>query len=301
MKTGLFAPSKRSGLIFHGSLLVALGAISAWAVWKLSGSGPGALFAAYLVLGILAFAPMPLLAYRAYALFRALYRLDRDGLELRWGLRDEVIPLSDIEWVRSPSDLARPIVLPSIRLPGAVLGLRRHEDLGVVEFLASNVRDLLLVATPRRVYAISPADPAGFADIFARAVELGSLRTAKSRSLYPSFVFSQAWRAAPVRFMWLATLFLNVGLVIWISLLIPSSARFALGFGPDRTPAAVPSVQLVILPLVSAFFSLLCWGSGLFFFRWGRRKILAMILWGSSVVSSLAFLMAVLFIVGTPV
>jgi hypothetical protein len=255
----------------------------------------------YLLIGLIAFAPVPLLGYRAYALYRAHYRLDRDSLELRWGLRNEIIPLADIEWVRPADDLTHPLVAPPIPMPGAVLGLRRHPDLGIVEFVSSRARGLLLVGTPKRVYAISPAQPVDFLDTFARAVELGSLREARPKSLYPSSVFALAWESGLVRYLWLATLFLNLGLAAWVSLLIPSSPLFALGYRPDSSPDAVPSVQLIILPLVSGLLSLVGWIAGLFFFRWGKRRIISTMLWGAAAVSSVCFLLAVLFIVMTPV
>ena len=300
MNTGLFPPSKRGGLLFHALLLVALAGLSAWGFWQLSATAVGPAFVLYLLVGLIAFAPIPLLGYRAYALYRAQYRLDRDTLELRWGLRNEIIPLADIEWVRPVEDLTHPLAAPPIPMPGAVLGLRRHRDLGIVEFVASTWRGLLLVGTPKRVYAISPAQPADFLDTFARAVELGSLREAPPKSLYPSFVFAHAWESGLVRYLWLAGLFLNLGLAAWISLLIPSSPFFALGYRPDRSPDAVPSGQLIIIPLVSAFLSLVGWIAGLFFYRWGKRQTISIVLWGASALSSLFFLLAVLFIVMTP-
>jgi hypothetical protein len=300
MNTGLFPPSKRIGLLFHGFLLIALTGISAWGFWRLSAIHAGPSFVLFLVLGLVAFIPIPLLAYRAYALYRAQYRVDRDSLELRWGLRSEVIRLADIEWVRSPQDLTHPLTIPALRLPGAILGLRRHRDLGLVEFLASSARDLLLVATPHKVFAISPEAPGDFLETFSRAVELGSLGEAHSKSLYPSFVFAKAWQSGWVRYLWMATLFLNLGLAVWVTLLIPSSQTIALGLQPDRSPDAVPSVQLVILPLVSSFLSLLGWIAGLFFYRWGKRQAISIVMWSSGVGSSLLFLLSVLFIVLTP-
>jgi hypothetical protein len=300
VNTGLFPPSKRNGLLFHGALLVVLGVVCTWAVLNVSAAGAGTLFVLYLLLAIGAFAPIPFLSYRAYALFRSQYRLDRNSLELRWGLRDEHIPLSDIEWVRSESDLARAVAIPPVPMPGAVLGLRRDRDLGVIEFLASSTRHLLFVATAKRVYAISPAEPVRFVETFARAVELGSLKVSQPKSLYPSFVFARAWRSGLARYLWLAALFLNIGLVAWMGLLIPSSPRFALGFGPDRSPTTVPSIQLVILPLLSTFLSLAGWFAGLYFYRWRRWQTLAMIIWGSGALSSFLFMIAVLYIVTTP-
>jgi hypothetical protein len=268
---------------------------------NLSRATAGPIFVTFLLVALVTFAPLPLLAYRTYALFRAIYILNRDSLQLRWGLRDEHIPLADIEWVRSVQDLAYPLIMPSLYFPGALLGLRRHRDLGVVEFLASEKKNLLLIATSKRVYAISPSDPADFTQTFSRAVELGSLASVKSKSIYPSFIVGQAWASGPVRFLWLATLFVNIGLAAWVSLLIPSLPGVALAIGPQRTSAAVPSVQLAILPLVSSFLALVGWAAGLYFYRWGRRQVLSVVIWVSGALSSLIFLIAALFIVSTPV
>jgi len=280
---------------------VLLATASGWGFSNLFRTGSGFNFVVYLLVGLIAFAPIPLLAYRAYALFRAEYILDRDSLELRWGLRDEDIPLTDIEWVRSIHDLTHPLILPPLPMAGALLGLRRHRDVGVVEFIASDKKNLLLVATAKRVYAISPADPVEFTQTFARAVELGSLTPAEPRSVYPSFVITEAWQSGWVRYLWLAGLFLNIGLTVWISLLIPLFSQIALGFRPDRTLDAVPSIQLVILPLVSTFLALAGWVAGLYFYRWEKRRALSVIIWASSTLTSMLFLIAVLFIVSTPI
>jgi hypothetical protein len=301
VNTGLFPPSKRNGLILHGILLALFAGAVVWGFSNLFGAGGGLNFVVYLLAGLIGLAPIPILGYRAYALYRAQYILDRDSLELRWGLRDEDIPLTDIEWVRSTRDLTEPLGLPAMTLPGAILGLRRHRDLGVVEFLASDRKKLLLVATAKRVYAISPAKPLEFTQTFARAVELGSLTPAQPRSQYPSFLLTQAWQSGLVRFLWLAALFLNIGLIAWVSLLVPAVSKIALGFRPDRTPDAVSSIQLVILPLVSVFLSVAGWTTGLSFYRWEKRRALSVIIWASGALTSLLFLVAVLFIVTTPI
>lgn len=301
MATGLFPPPKRNGLLLHSVLLVILILVSGWGFLNFSRADVGLLFVLYLLVGLAAFAPIPLLGYRAYALWRAYYVLDRDRLKLHWGLRDESIPLTDIEWVRPVNDLTHPLRLPPMPVPGALLGLRRHPDLGVVEFMASESKRLLLVATAKRVYAISPADPAEFTQTFARAVELGSLTPVAAKSIYPSFIVTQAWESGLVRYLWLAALFLNIGLFAWVSFLIPSFPQVALGLRPDHTPDAVPSVQLIILPLVSAFLALTGWLAGLFFYRWEKRRVLSVLIWASSALTSLLFLISVLFIITTPV
>ncbi len=301
MNTGLFPPSKRNGLLLHGVLVVIFLAISAWGFYNLTREDVGPNFVVYLLVGLIAFAPAPLFGYRAYALLHAEYILDRDSLELRWGLRDEDIPLSDIEWVRPVSDLTHPLRLPPMPMTGAILGLNRHPDLGIVEFMASDRKNLLLVATAKRVYAISPARPADFSQTFARAIELGSLIPAEPKSVYPSSVVTQAWTSGLTRYLWLMTLFLNIGLFAWVSLLIPTFPRVALGLRPDQTPDAVPSVQLIILPLISTFLALGGWAAGLYFYRWPRQRVLSILLWISGALASLLFLIAVLFIITTPV
>jgi hypothetical protein len=301
MNTGLFPPSKRSGLLFHGSLLVALGLLSAWGFYNLSHTLIGENFVTDLLIGLLAFAPMPWIAYRGYALLRAEYVLNRDSLELRWGLRDEAIPLNDIEWVRPVGDLTHPLRLPSMSTPGAILGLRRHPDLGVVEFIASDRKNILLVATAKRVFAISPSQPSRFTQTFARAIELGSITPAEPKSLYPSFILSQAWADGLIRYLWLASLFLNVGLFVWVSLIIPAYPQVGFGFNPDGTVNVVPSAQLIILPLVSTFLGLAGWLIGLYYFRWEKTRAISLSLWISSALSGLFFLIAVLFILSTAV
>jgi hypothetical protein len=240
--------------------------------------------------------------YRAYSLFNADYHLDRDSLAIKWGLRIEDIPLSDIEFIRSSNDLTTPLPLPALRLPGGLLGMRRHPDLGAVEFLAADSGKLLLVATAKRVFVISPENPAGLTQTFARATELGSLTPAESISVYPSFVITQAWQSGLARYLWLTTLFLNLGLFIWASLIIPSTPLVALG--PQFAGSAleiVPSSQLIIFPVASLLLSTAGWIAGLYFYRWDKQRVLAFIVWGSSMLMSLLFLLAVLFIITTPV
>src|SRR6266508_981700 len=194
-KVGHFPPAKQFGMILHGVIIVALAGASIWGFANLTNAQVGPAFVSYLLTGLLAFAPIPFLGYRAYALFKADYYIDRDSLAILWGLRLEDIPLTDIEWVRPATDLTHPLSLPRFRLPGAVLGTRRHPDLGAVEFIASSARNLILIATSKHVFAISPRDAASLVRTFARATEMGSLTPAEPKSVYPSFVITQAWES----------------------------------------------------------------------------------------------------------
>lgn len=302
MNVGHFPPPKRRGLIVHGVIILVLAITAVIGFINLARADVGPAFLISLLVGLFTFAPIPLFIYRAYSLLRADYHMDRDSLAINWGLRVENIPLTDIEWIRSVNDLTHPLVLPSMSLPGGLLGVRRHPDLGVVEFLAADPKKLLLIATARRIFVISPEDPAALTQTFARATEMGSITPAQAKSVYPSFIVMQAWTSGLARYLWLTALFLNLGLFIWASLIIPSTPRVALG--PQFVGSAletVPSSQLIIFPVASLLLSIGGWIAGLYFYRWDRERVLAFIVWGSSTLTSLLFLLAVLFIITTPV
>ena len=302
MNTGHFPPPKRRGLIIHSTIILVLIVIAAFGFINLTRAEVGPAFLISLLVALIAFVPIPFLIYRAYSLLNADYHLDRDSLAIKWGLRVEDIPLTDIEFIRSADDLTTPLPLPTLPIPGGLLGMRRHSDLGVVEFLASDSKKLLLVATAKRVFVISPENPIGLTQTFARATELGSLTPVESKSVYPSFVVTQAWQSGLARYLWLTTLFLNLGSFIWASLIIPSVKTVALG--PQFAGSALetmPSSQLIIFPVASLLLSVIGWIAGLYFYRWEKERVLAFIVWGSSMLMSVLFLLSVFFIITTPV
>jgi len=302
MNVGHYPPPKQRGLIIHGVVILVLAIIAGIGFINLIQVEVGPVFLTSLLVTLASLTPIPFFVYRAYSLWQADYHLDRDSLAIKWGLRVEDIPLTDIEFIRSTNDLTTPLTLPSLPLPGGILGMRRHPDLGAVEFLASDSKKLLLVATAKRVFVISPDNPIKLTQTFARAIELGSLSPVESKSVYPSFVFTQAWESGLARYLWLTTLFLNLGLFIWASLIIPSTPFVALG--PQflgKALETVPSSQLIIFPVASLLLSVASWIAGLYFYRWEKERVLAFIVWGSSTLMSLLFLLSVLFVITTPV
>jgi hypothetical protein len=297
-----FPPPRQRGLVVHVIAMLVLSAISLGMFWLLFQTSIGLPFTVELLVALGTFIPLPILAYRAYALTRSNYLLNRDNLRLVWGLRIEEIPLADVEWVRPISAVPGPVSLPLFRLPGGILGVTRHAEIGKIEFLASESESLLLIATARRVFAISPANPSAFTASFQRAIEMGSLARAEAHSQYPSFVIAVAWENLLARYLWLVGAFLNVGLLLWVTIIAPGIARVPIGFTPARIPQTpVPGAQLILLPLLSAFSFVFGWLVGLYFYRRPDQRILALMIWVSSVTSSVFFLLAVFFILITPV
>ena len=270
-----FPPQRQRGLLIHLVLIAVLGAISLTMFWFVFQAPVGLLFTLDILVALLSFIPLPILGYRVYALLRGNYLMDRDNLRLIWGLRVEEIPVADVEWVRPAAALPVPLKLPWLSLPGSVLGRSAHPDLGSIEFMASDLDALLLVATARQVYAISPGDSTAFISAFQRAIEMGSLSRVAPRSQYPSFVVAVAWENVLVRYLWLAGAFLNIGLLAWVTVIAPGIQRIPLGFTPAGAPQdTVPGVQLILLPVLSALLFVIGFLAGLFFYRRPDQHIL---------------------------
>lgn len=296
----VFPPERTPGLVFLAAVTLLVVALGAWGIWQASSAVIGPVFLFDLAPVILALALGPWLGYRFYALLMANYVIERDGLHLHWGLRTEVIPMDVVKWIRLAKDLDMPIPLPRLLLPGAVLGRRRIPDFGEIEFLASTPDNLILIATAERIYAVSPADRQGFLQTYQRLTELGSLTPLEAHSIYPTFLLARVWDDAVARYLLLAAIVLSLALLVSVSLAIPSRPQLNLGFNPSGTARdPVPSIQLLLLPVLDVFFLITNLVAGLFFYRRDESRSLAYLIWGCGVVTPLLFLAGVFFIVQT--
>jgi hypothetical protein len=299
----IFYPPRGPGLIFQGAVMLGLVAAGLWSIWQATQARVGPVFLLYLLPALFALAVVPFLAYRAYAMWKASYILEREGLHIQWGLRSEEIPMSAVRWVRLSGEIQGRLPMPALRWPGAVLGVRRLPDGGEVEYLAAQSRPLVLVATPERIYAISPHDPVEFLKRYQQFAELGSLAPLPARSVFPSFLLARVWSTLLARYLLLAGLALSLILLAWVSLAVPSRPAISLGFTPEGIPSEpVPSVRLILLPVLNLFFYLASVLAGLYFFRSeglpeaNVRVPLAYLLWGSGALTPLLFLLGVFFI-----
>lgn len=300
----VFRPPKLTGLIVHGAAIAAFAAASVWGMWRALHTQIGPQFLLYLLPALLLAALVPNLVYRAYALWRAAYVVEREGLRLRWGLRAEDIPMDQVIDVRPAAEVAGDLPLPSPRIPGAVLGVRKRPDGGAVEYLAADTGRLVLIATPGRVYAISPEDPGRFLEAYHSQIELGSLAPLPAMSVRASFLLARVWATLGARYLLLGSLALSLLLLIWVSLVVPGREQVPLGFDLEGNPGEpVPSIQLILLPMLNGFYFLATFLAGLFFFRRrenegedGSAAPLAYLLWGSGAFTALLFLGAVYFL-----
>lgn len=291
----VFPPPRKRGLILRGVGVAALGLAGTACLLLSLRQQVGAMFVVLLLLSIVFYLPIPLAAYRAYALLNASYTLERDGLRLRWGLRAEDIPLPEIEWVRPAAELGFHLPMPWLALPGGLLGARSLPELGTVEFIASEEQSLLLVATRQKIYAISPADPGAFIHAFQRAIELGSLAPLPSYSSQPVAFVARIWRDIPARILLLLSLGLTVALFVLAGLLIPGRGQIALGFSPEGQPLeAGPAARLLLLPVLAAFTFVTDLIAGMYFYRHPSQRPVAYLLWVAGVLTPLLLIIAVI-------
>jgi hypothetical protein len=275
----IFQPSRSWGLVFHAVIILLL---TVGGVWSLL-----------------------LFLYRAYALRQATYLLERDGLHLRWGLRAESIPMGSVQWVDLADRREPKMPLPWLRWPGSLLGRRHLSDGTSVEFLAENADRMVLIATEGSLFVISPEHPDAYLEAFQRFNEMGSLTSLPPSSVYPSFLLSRVWANRAARSLLLSGFALSLIVLIMASLAIPTRSVISLGFHLNQTLSdLVPSVQLLLLPVLNFFFLIADFLAGLFFFRRSEvaedlarsdaavSRTLAFVLWSSAVVTGLLFLVA---------
>jgi hypothetical protein len=300
MERIIFYPGRRLGLAFHlGAILVLTGG-AVYGLYRASQASIGPIFLLALLPAMLAVVLVPILAYRAYALISSSYILQRDGVFLQWGLRIEEISMTTILWVRPAHELRGHLPLPLIYWPGAVVGIRRLQAAGTIEFMASSSRKLILIATPGHIFAISPDNPEAFLSTFQQLSELGSLSPITARSVKPSLLLGRVWNAPMARYLILAGILLDLALLVWVSLAIPGHESISLGFRPEGVPRdPVPAVQLLLLPVLSSLIYLSDLILGMIFYRQDEHHPLAYLSWANSMIITLIFLAGVFFIIRT--
>jgi hypothetical protein len=292
----LFAPARRRGLGLHVSALLLVFVIAV-ILFSVALSLPaGAPAIALIVIGLFVSLLLPFLFYRLYSLIKSGYWVSRDGVRLRWGLRQVDLPYQAIVDVARWAELEALPAMPRWIWPGSVSGATQDKELGKVEFLAADQQHLVLIGTKERVYVISPENDKGFVATLKRESLRGSLRPLRPRSISPSFVLVEAWGHPRPRQLILGGAGLAIGLLLLVGFLVPGLAGVSLGFAADgQSLPLVSASQLFLLPALNLFFYMGNLMLGVLFYREPQGATVSSLLWASSPVVSLLFLGAVLF------
>ncbi|MCD6355815.1 MAG: hypothetical protein J7L66_00900 [Anaerolineaceae bacterium] len=283
-------PAIKSGVVFHLGILSIFGAVSGYLLWLSMIEKNRGFFILYLIASIITFIPFPYFLYQLVALLRAKYTLSREGMSIQWGLRTEDIPITDIEWLRLPEDFITQIPLPRNRMPGALLGTSLHRDLGQIEFIASETKQLVFIATRQKIFAISPRDIPAFISDFYHSAELGSITPIKKQSSRPQFIISSLLKDGTARTFLLTSAAVSLILLIVISFIIPSRESVPLGLeavGVMQKESS--SERLILLPLLSLFVFFIDFGFGSYLYRKKGFRSAAYIVFASSLILPISF------------
>ncbi len=289
-----FHPPRRTGILLQGGLILLLGAAGGYFFFLAVQDPSGIGFLFNMLVALVIFGPLPLLVYRLYALLTASYILRRDGLQIRWGLRREDIPLGQIEWIRPGEELGFRLPLPWLRWPGALVGNRKAPELGEVEFMAADLAHMILVAAPEKIYAISPSDTKTFTAQFRKINELGSLTPLEAQSVYPTVLFGSVWEDRLARWLILGSFAAGLALLALVGLAVPGLESIAwIG-----TAEPAPAERLLLLPILEGIFWFVNLLLGIFLYRRGDDlRIGAYLLWGAGALTGLVFLVASLLLI----
>jgi len=295
-ETYFFRPPRRMGLVYHLLAVLLLAAAGALGLLQASLAAVGPSFLLFVLPAVLAVSFGPVLLYHAYSLWGASYTLERDGIRLQWGLRSEDIPMDSVLWVRAEAAMREHLPVPWWHWPGAVLGRKYLRDGTPVEFLAARPRNLLLIATPGRVYAISPARPEEFLQAFQTLAELGTISPVAARSVYPVFLLSRLGRDRRALALLLGGLALSLGLLTWVGMNVRTRPTITWQAPTAQAAEPVPAVRLFLLPVLNAVIFTTNTLLGLFFYRRNETQVASYLLWGVGLVTAGLFLGAVYFI-----
>ncbi len=296
----VFKPPRVRGLLFNLGLsaVLSLLAIALLVLASQTTLGPG--FLGYLLGALVIASPIPILANRAFSLSRSYYEVQRDGIRLKWGFREADIPIIDVEYVELVEDLVFPLEFPPRQWPGAITGTHQQEQLGLVEFLASEKSGLVMIGTRERVFVISPEDAKQFVHTYRTVTELGSLSPLPAYSATPSFLLIDIWRSPNLRFLLVLTVILSMALIVLVAWAVPTLTEISLGFNALGEPLPpVSPAQLFLLPALNILLVIGTYILSLLYFRRQKDQIMVAVLWGGNALAALLFLIAVLVILRT--
>jgi len=286
----VFYPPRRTGLLIQGALTLILASTGGYFFYLATQDTTGLDFLLHMLISLVVFAPLPLIVYRLYALVNAAYGLRRDGLLIRWGLRREDIPLNRIEWIRPASELGFKLPLPWLRFPGAILGTRNVPELGRVEFIAADTNHMMLIATPEKVYAISPEQTNQFITLFRRVNELGSLAPIEAQSVYPTVLIGHVWEDRLARLLIISGFGIGLILLAVTAIAVPGLETIPWTGGEG----AVPAERLLLLAILDGMIWIFNLFAGIFLYRRGGDLVVgSYILWGT------AGLVGILLLIGS--
>ena len=292
-----YAPSRGKGILFLFPICAGMIALEIYLLRHFDVTQVGLQFFLLLIALLLIAVPLVFLLYRLYSLLFSYYRLERDGLHIKWGMRTEVIPLNAIEWIRTPMEMTEDVPWSVLPMPGAYLGTVTVHDRLTYEFLASDTKTMLFLGTPRYIYAISPQDPSAFLNGFERILQMGALENVNWTTTRPGNWLLEAWQNKPGRYSTILSLILLITLYIFVGLRFQVGGTISLTFSPTGEPLEeISSTNMLVVPLAATIIWITGSVLGMILFRKKENRRISEIIWCSLTAAVLQCLAAAVMI-----
>lgn len=286
-----FSPPKGRSLAINGLVTAFLIATILFLLISGSMTGQGWLSIVFIGVGLLLLVPLALAIYRIITITTTIYSLSRDALEVKWGLRRELIPMREITWVHPVSDFETPLPLGRTLLKGSYYGETNINGLGKTLFVATTPEQMVLIKLSEAYLVISPEETLKFLEAFKQLSQLGSLQQIEPESenlrmLWRRVMYDRVAKrlllgVAISFFVLLLSTAIIVGMlqqVVWVSM------------------ETVPSPRLFLLLLIGLFFNILNTLAGLFLYLQERAsKTVVYLILGWSILINVIMILAMIF------
>ncbi|MBP7213787.1 MAG: hypothetical protein KBA03_06105 [Anaerolineaceae bacterium] len=284
-----FLPPKTKALVINSILAVLLILVILFLLVYASFIGEGWLAIVFIALGLLLLAPLFLTVYRIFTIITTNYRITRDALEIKWGLRRELIPLREIEWVHPVSDFQTPLPIPYVKLRASFYDEININGLGKTLFVATRTEPMVLIKLSQAYVVLSPTDKELFTQAFNELSQMGSLESPEAESENLKMLWQRVIEDKKAKNLLILT---AVSLIILIAMAVVMVAIDAAVVWVDMIP--VPPTRLFLLALLGLLFNLLNTIFALFLYlqeRTGRAIVYLILAWSFLTNLMLAFAM----------
>jgi len=288
------------GLLFVGLVLVLDGWLLNWLIVHSIRAQEINVFS--FAAGLLVLFSLPLLGLLVYHTAGCLtlhYRLDRNGVVVRWAGSELIIPIRDIQRIVPGEQLGSAVVRRrGLHWPGHERGEGLVPGIGRTVFLATRpLSKQLLLVTPGLAVGLSPDDPEGFLAAFAARQELGPNRLLDREILHAEWFSWRLWRDQMAWLLLGAAVIINLGLFGYLAARFPNlDTNLPLHFdrygAPDRFDAKGALFALPIIGLIVLGTNLVL---GLALYR--RERAGSYLLWGAAAAAQALFWLATFSIV----
>ncbi len=288
------------GLLFIGPIL----ALDIWFMNLLINQGirvQNISFVTFLI-GLIVLLSVPVLlvlAYQTASWLTLRYRLDRNGVFVRWFGAEQTVPIRDIQRIVPGHQFGGTVVRRrGLHWPGHERGDGLVPGIGRTRFLSTRpFEEQLLLVTPGMAFAISPDNPEGFLSAFESRRELGPNRLLERTVRRARWLTWSLWTDQTAWMLLGAAAVVNLGLFGYLCMRFPGlDFQLPLHFNSlGQADRIGTKMELFALPIIGLIILGTNLGLGLILYQ--RERAGSYLLWGAAAAVQALFWLAAFSIV----